>query len=249
MSKESAKKVFDIVKTVLVWVFVALSVFIMAFTIFSVNTFDRDDRSVFGYKFYIVASDSMKATDFDAGDLIIVKEIDPTTLKEGDIITFISQNEDSFNETITHKIRRLTTTSEGDPAFITYGTTTDTDDAVPVEYPFIRGQYKMKLAGVGDFFAFLRSPAGYVCCILLPFVLLIGSQLINFIKTFKEYRQEQQAGRDAEITAERQRMEEELALLRAQLAAQNGTPSTETPPAPSVDAPSADAPSTGASES
>ena len=53
MDKERVKKIFDIVKTVLVWVFVAVSVFMMVFTIFSVNTFDRDDRSVFGYKFYI----------------------------------------------------------------------------------------------------------------------------------------------------------------------------------------------------
>ena len=236
MDKERVKKIFDIVKTVLVWVFVAVSVFMMVFTIFSVNTFDRDDRSVFGYKFYIVTSDSMKATDFAAGDLIIVKEVDPTTLNEGDIITFISQNEDSFNETITHKIRSLTTTDAGDPAFITYGTTTGENDKVPVEYPFIRGQYKTSLAGVGNFFDFLRSPAGYVCCILLPFVLLIGSQLINFIKTFREYRQEQQADKDAEINAERQRMEQELAELRAQLAEKNGTPTADIPP---VDTPPA----------
>lgn len=236
MGKERVKKIFDIVKTVLVWVFVAVSVFMMIFTIFSVNTFDRDDRSVFGYKFYIVTSDSMKATDFDAGDLIIVKEVDPTTLNEGDIITFISQNEDSFNETITHKIRRLTTTAEGDPAFVTYGTTTGNDDKVPVEYPFVRGQYKMKLTGVGHFFDFLKSPAGYVCCILLPFVLLIGSQLVGFIKTFKEYRKEQQSEKDAEINAERQRMEQELAELRAQLAEKNGTPPADVPP---VDTPPA----------
>lgn len=236
MDKEKTKKILGIVKTVLVWLFVAVSVLVMAFTIFSVSTFDRDDRSVFGYKFYIVTSDSMKATDFDAGDLIIVKEVDPTVLKEGDIITFISQNEDSFNETITHKIRSLTTTKEGDPAFITYGTTTDTNDAVPVEYPFIRGQYKTSLAGVGEFFAFLRSPAGYVVCILVPFLLLIGSQIISFSKTVKEYRKEQHA----EADAERESMMQELALLRAQLAQQNGTtPPPETP---------SDTPTTGASE-
>ena len=35
------------------------------------------DRSLFGYKAFIVLSDSMKATDFDAGDLVLVKEVDP----------------------------------------------------------------------------------------------------------------------------------------------------------------------------
>ena len=47
---------------------------------------DRNDRALFGYKMYIVRSDSMSATDFKAGDLILVRSVDPATLQEGDII-------------------------------------------------------------------------------------------------------------------------------------------------------------------
>ena len=64
----------------------------MVFTIVSVNTFDRNDRDLFGYRCYIVVSDSMSKTDFNAGDLILVKEVDPTTLQVGDIISYQSQN-------------------------------------------------------------------------------------------------------------------------------------------------------------
>lgn len=60
-----------------------VAVGMMVFTVVSVNTFDRNDRDLFGLRFYISLSDSMSATDFDAGDLVIVKEVDPTTLKEG----------------------------------------------------------------------------------------------------------------------------------------------------------------------
>ena len=38
---------------------VALAVFMMIFTIVSVSTFDRADRNLFGYKAFIVLSDSM----------------------------------------------------------------------------------------------------------------------------------------------------------------------------------------------
>ena len=55
----------------------------MVFTIVSVTTFDRNDRALFGYKMYIVRSDSMSATDFKAGDLILVRSVDPATLQEG----------------------------------------------------------------------------------------------------------------------------------------------------------------------
>ena len=78
------KKVLGIVKTILVWVFVVLAISMTLFTIISVNTFNRNDRNILGYKAYIVNTDSMSKTDFKAGDLILVKETDPATLKKGD---------------------------------------------------------------------------------------------------------------------------------------------------------------------
>ena len=129
------KKALNIIKTTFVWLIVLLAVSMMIFTVISVTTFNRNDRQLFGYKMYIVNSDSMAATDFTAGSLILVKEVDPNTLEEGDIITFMSQNTSSFGETITHKIRKVTTDAEGNRGFITYGTTTNTDDETIVTHP------------------------------------------------------------------------------------------------------------------
>lgn len=98
------KKVLNIVKNILVWLVVLVAVAMMVFTIVSVNTFDRNDRDIFGYRCYIVLSDSMSATDFDAGDLILVKKVDPTTLKEGDIISYQSQNSENYGNVITPRI-------------------------------------------------------------------------------------------------------------------------------------------------
>ena len=122
------KKVLNIIKNIFVWLMVALAVCMMIFTVVSVNTFDRSDRSLFGFKAFIVLPDSKRKTDFDAGDLVLVKEVDPATLKEGDIIAYTSQNTSNYGETVTHKIKKLTTDANGEPGFITYGTTTDTDD-------------------------------------------------------------------------------------------------------------------------
>ena len=62
----------------------------------------------------------MSKTDFGAGDLVLVKEVDPSTLKEGDIIAYTSQNTSNYGETVTHKIRKLTTDANGEPCPI-YG--------------------------------------------------------------------------------------------------------------------------------
>ena len=78
------KKAFNIIKSIFVWMIVLLAVFMMIFTIVSVTTFNRNDRNLFGYRAYIVNSDSMAATDFNAGDLIFVKEVDPSSLREGE---------------------------------------------------------------------------------------------------------------------------------------------------------------------
>ena len=71
------KKVWNVIKTVFTWMVVLIAVGMMIFTIVSVNTFDRTDRDLFGYKAFIVLSDSMSATDFSSGDLVLVKEVDP----------------------------------------------------------------------------------------------------------------------------------------------------------------------------
>ncbi len=201
------KKALNIIKTTLVWLLVALAVFMMIFTVISVTTFNRNDRSLFGYKAYIVNSDSMAKTDFNAGDLIFVKEVDPSVLKEGDVISFISQDGESFGETVTHKIRRLTVDAEGNPGFITYGTTTGTDDATVVTYPYILGRYEFHAPKVGTFFNFLKTTPGYFVCIFVPFMLLIIYQGINFFRLFRRYKQEQMEA----IQAEREKIEAERA--------------------------------------
>ena len=212
------KRAWKIFSTVMVWLVVIVAACMMVFTIISVNTFNRNDRNLFGMRFYIVLSDSMKATDFDAGALVIVKEVDPTTLKEGDIIAYQSQNHENYGSTVTHKIRAKTVDTNGNPGFITYGTTTDVDDETIVTYPFILGKYKASLPHVGTFFQFLKTPKGYIVCILIPFLLLIIYQGLNCIKIFRMYKAEQMAELEAEkaaLEAQRKKSEEMMAQLVA----------------------------------
>ena len=226
------KKVFNTIKSIFVWMVVVLAVFMMVFTIISVTTFNRNDRDLFGYRAYIVNSDSMAATDFRAGDLIFVKEADPTTLQPGDIITFISQDSKSFGEIITHKIREKTLDANGNPGFITYGTTTGVDDETIVTYLYILGKYEAKVPYMGTFFNFLKTPQGYIVCIFVPFMLLILHQGVNTVKLFRRYKGEQMEQMNAEkaqIEAERAeaaKMMEELLALKAQLESktQNASP-------------------------
>ena len=216
-------KVLKILRNIVVWLVVAFAVLMMVFTIVSAATFDRSDRSLFGYKAFIVLSDSMSKTDFDAGDLVLIKDVEPSTLKEGDIISYTSQNTSNYGETVTHKIRKLTKDAAGNPGFITYGTTTDTDDETIVTYPYVLGKYSTYIPKVGTFFQFLKTTPGYIICILVPFLLLIIVEGIRCIRLFRKYKSEQNEQLKAERDkieadkAETQRMMQELLEMKAKL--------------------------------
>lgn len=228
------KKAVNIMRTTIIWLVALFAISMMIFTIVSVTTFNRNDRSLFGYKMYIVNSDSMAATDFNAGSLIFTKEVDPSTLAAGDIITFMSQDPASFGETVTHKIRSRTIDAEGNPGFITYGTTTGANDETIVTYPYILGKYQSHIGGLGTFFNFLKTTPGYFVCIFTPFVLIILYEGIKFFNLFRRYKNEQMEEVQAEkdkIAAEKEenaRMLEELKALKAQLEGANSNSATPT---------------------
>lgn len=231
--KKSAKKILNIALKVATWLLIAVTAFMMIFTVVTVSTVDRNDRSMFGLRFYIVLTDSMSKSEnnadmdvhFNAGDIVIVKNIkDPTKLKAGDIIAFMSTNEVSYGETVTHMIREAKRTPNGELiGYVTFGTNTGVDDEALVEPAYVLGTYSGKLPGVGNFFVYLRSTPGYILCILLPFMLLILYNGVNVIRLFRKYKREQTEILDAEkaeVAAERKQNEEmmrELLELKAKL--------------------------------
>lgn len=217
------KKILETIKNIFVGIVVVFSVCVMIFTIVSVSMFDQNNRDIFGFKAFIVRSDSMKGS-FDAGDIIIVKELKKNSLDAGDIITFISQNSESYGETITHMIREKVITENGEVGFVTYGVATGVNDEAVVTYPYILGQYQIAIPKIGMFFNFLKTPMGYIIFILIPFGLLILYQAIKCIYLFRSYKKEQMEELEAErakIAEERRESAEllkELQALKAQLA-------------------------------
>lgn len=235
---DTVKKISNIIWRGTTWVLVTVTVFMMAFTVVTVATVNKNERSIFGIRFYIVQTDSMSLSDnnrdmsvhFNAGDIVMIQKAhDPTSLQAGDIIAFMSTNSVSYGETVTHMIREVKTNEEGRVlGYVTYGTNTGTNDESLVEPEYILGQYAGKLPVVGRFFAFIKTTTGYVICILIPFLLLILHNGINVIRLFRKYKGEQIAAMQvkkeqlAKERSENQRMMAELLALKAQLNQRGG---------------------------
>lgn len=221
------KKIINRIKKIFLWVITIISVAVMIFTIVSTAVFNRSDRNILGYKFFIVLSDSMSATDFSSGDMIVTRKVDPAKLKAGDIITFQSENSDNYGEIVTHKIRYVTKDADGNIGFVTYGTTTNTNDEIVVSGSLVIGKYKFHIAKLGKFFNYLKSTPGYIICIFIPFMILILVQGLKSLLLFRKYKKEQQdiieeeKREIAEEKAKNEEMMKQLISMQKQLAAQN----------------------------
>lgn len=207
------KQILKQTANIVSWILVVLAVFMIIFTIMSSLMLEKEDRNLFGVRAYAVLSDSMAATSFDAGDIVFVKAVDPATLKAGDIISFKSSKPDTYGEIITHKIRELTTDESGDPGFITYGTTTNVNDEQIVTYPYVVGKMLFSVPNVGEFFAFIKTPTGYILVIFLPIAILLLLQALNSVRLYKLYK----AGESEEVKAAKAEREEQTAQNAALL--------------------------------
>lgn len=212
------KKILKLTANVLTVLIALLAVVMTVFTVVSM-VMGRDGQvSLFGAQGYVVQSDSMRP-EFAAGDVIFSTDVDVEELRAGDIITFISRDRESYGKTITHCIRKVTT-QDGELAFVTYGIATGVDDETPAAAADVLGKYSFRIAGLGRFFEFLKSVPGYICCILLPFLVVIGLQVYNIVVAVRQNRAEKR--REAEEERDRvKKLEEELASLRAQVSENN----------------------------
>lgn len=249
MSKE---KIWSVAKDVFTWALVIITVLMVIMTLV-LSVVDGDDKKLFGVRMMTVLSDSMKATDFKAGDIIFVKDIDPSTLDVGDIVAYKAKSGDNKGSIITHKIKELTVDEDGNPGFLTYGTTTGVVDDEVVTYWDVIGKYTGKIAGVGYFFNYLKDHKAftYIVFVLLPFSILIASQAVNSVKLFRQYKGEQKSEMDderARLAAELEearRMKEELIKMKAELESGRAAPTEKAPIEEKVSAP---APATAAIE-
>lgn len=204
--------VLNVVTTIIFVVALAFTLVVVALTL----TSHGGEVSIFGWKPYVVLSDSMKPV-FQAGDVAVSHPVDVDSVQPGDIITFSSIDPNSYGEAVTHKVRELTE-YEGEPAFITYGTTTGVDDAYPALAQHVTGEFAFAIPGAGHIFEFFKSPMGYVVLVLIPFSVFIGLQVRNFVRLLKEDKTRRETTQADQLEEQRKQiefMQQEIERLRA----------------------------------
>lgn len=122
---------------------------------------------IFGYKPFIVLSGSMESK-IKTGDLVIVKESNPTILKKGDIIAF----RDKDNLVTTHRITKIIKSKDKDICYQTKGDANNVEDKEIVCSNSIEGKYQFKIPKLGSALLFLQNPLGFV--IMMMSIVILG---------------------------------------------------------------------------
>lgn len=126
-----------------------------------------------------VKTESMEPT-INEGDFIIVEECDPYELKVGDVISFLSSEQDEYIVK-THRIVAIEG-ADSSKSFITRGDNNPFDDDVPVYPVDVIGKWNdVKLSKVGYILDFVSSRYGFLFLIILPLFILFVYQIYRFI--------------------------------------------------------------------
>ena len=141
--------------------------------------------SVFGWKPFIVLSGSME-TEIFSGDIVVVKEVDSTKLKENDIIAF-----KSGDVVVTHRIVEVIKEEDGTIKYVTKGDNNNTQDKDYVYPDKVEGLLQFKVSKLGNLAMFIQTPIGMLVCLSIPLLLLILVQITENRKNKKYAEQEE----------------------------------------------------------
>lgn len=116
------------------------------------------------------------------GGIVVIKPVDPETLREGDIICFQLSQPTS----ITHRIINIT-----DEGFITKGDANEDPDQWTVRKENVIGKVIFTIPFIGYLGYFVRTPIGFILLIILPAGLIIIIETGNIAKGLRKQKQEQ----------------------------------------------------------
>ena len=138
----------------------------------------------FGWRFDTVYSGSMKPA-IDVGSVVVVRQVDPSAIHDGDVITFASHNKaDSF---VTHRVVGITKDG-GILLFRTKGDANDASDEDLVRASDVVGSVRLSVPYAGYAADFLQKPLGFGLIIGLPALLIILFESRNISVAARDLR-------------------------------------------------------------
>ena len=159
---------------VIVWIFVLLVIFVIL-----VQRIFNNQVSIGSYRMFTVVTGSMEPV-YNVGDVVISKEVDPSTIKKGDDVVYLGEKDDFKDKIVTHRVIKIEK-KEGDYYFTTKGVANEYSDPV-ISSNQIYGKVVYRPVVLSFLSGILNTRLGFYLLIFVPVAFLIFLEILDYIK-------------------------------------------------------------------
>lgn len=174
------KKIFNIFTSIILVLLIVVVIFVFT------SRISGKSPGIFGYHIFRVSTASMEPV-LMVGDVILDKEVEPSQINIGDIISYYGKKGDYNGKIITHKVVNKNQDANGTYHFITKGITEGAIEDPEIFDTQIVGKFQSKIPVLNWFYSFFTSSYGLIVMVIL-IVGLFGYELISLIFSYKSLK-------------------------------------------------------------
>ena len=188
------KKIFKIISIVIKTIIgVALAAFIL---VVCMQRFSDNKLSLFNFRLFSVVSQSMVPV-YDIGDVLVAKEQDPSTIKEGDIVSYLGTTGSFANKVVTHRVVNVEKREDGKYYYRTKGDANLVEDPIVMEDQ-LYGVVVYKSILLSLVYRIVGTQIGFFMFIIIPIMFVIGSEMISTLLEKEEDRRKRMSNKTKE---------------------------------------------------
>jgi signal peptidase len=184
MFLSNAKKVWHIISSILFYSVMTLVViialmFLVSFVDQKIGQSKGEIRNPL-FSAYIIISESM-VPNINVYDAVVTVRVGEDKIKVDDIITFISKEIQTAGTPITHRVIGIVETETG-IKYRTKGDHNNTADFALIAPEEVIGKVYLRIPMIGYVQTFMTKPLGCILIIVIPCLLIIGSDVVKLVK-------------------------------------------------------------------
>ena len=195
--KLDVKKVFHFISSVFLYsILVIIGLIVLMYGAYFVDQkigMSKGESRAPLFGAYIIISESM-IPRINVNDAVVTMRVSEKNIKVNDIITFISKDIQTQGTPITHRVVGIVYEDESNTKVLGYRTKGDhnnTPDFALIAPNEVLGKVYLQIPFVGYIQSFLSTPLGWIVVIVIPCLLIIGSDILKIGKTVKEDKKEE----------------------------------------------------------
>ena len=137
---------------------------------------------------YVIISESM-VPKINVNDAVITMRVSEKHIHKDDIITFLSKDIETMGTPITHRVVGIVYEDKDNKKVLGYRTKGDhnnTQDFALIKPDEVLGKVYLRIPKIGYLQSFLTKPIGWIIVIVIPCLVIIGSDIYKISKKVNE---------------------------------------------------------------